>query len=106
MGVGVAPTSHAMSCAAIEGHASNFANLAELWRTICQPLQPSLQMALSAREADYYLSREGKPTGTLLVIGFEASKLAKEACCTAAKRGGRSRLSSLSDSAHQPHSGG
>ncbi len=26
---------------------------------------------------DFYLSREGKPTGTLLVIAFEATKIAK-----------------------------
>jgi hypothetical protein len=30
-------------------------------------------------KSDYYLSREGKPTGTLLIIAFEASKLAKPA---------------------------
>lgn len=28
-------------------------------------------------KADFYLSREGKPTGTLLVIAFEATKIAK-----------------------------
>lgn len=28
-------------------------------------------------KADYYLSREGKPTGTLLIIAFEASKIAR-----------------------------
>ncbi|WP_077032743.1 single-stranded DNA-binding protein [Pelomonas sp. KK5] len=28
-------------------------------------------------KADYYLSREGKPTGTLLILAFEASKIAK-----------------------------
>lgn len=28
-------------------------------------------------KTDYYLSREGKPTGTLLVIAFEAAKIAK-----------------------------
>lgn len=28
-------------------------------------------------KVDHYLSREGKPTGTLLVIAFEASKIAK-----------------------------
>ena len=28
-------------------------------------------------KADFYLSREGKPTGTLLIIAFEASKIAK-----------------------------
>ena len=28
-------------------------------------------------KADYYLSREGKPTGTLLVIAFEAQKISK-----------------------------
>lgn len=30
-------------------------------------------------KVDFYLSREGKPTGTLLIIAFEASKLAKPA---------------------------
>jgi hypothetical protein len=30
-------------------------------------------------KADFYLSREGKPTGTLLIIAFEATKLAKPA---------------------------
>ncbi|MBC8752818.1 single-strand-binding protein/primosomal replication protein n [Paraburkholderia sp. WC7.3b] len=28
-------------------------------------------------KTDFYLSREGKPTGTLLVIAFEAMKIAK-----------------------------
>ena len=28
-------------------------------------------------KADFYLSREGKPTGTLLIIAFEAAKMAK-----------------------------
>jgi len=28
-------------------------------------------------KADYYLSREGKPTGCLLVIAFEAAKITK-----------------------------
>lgn len=28
-------------------------------------------------KADFYLSREGKPTGTLLVLAFEATKIAK-----------------------------
>lgn len=28
-------------------------------------------------KADFYLSREGKPTGTLLIIAFEAAKIAK-----------------------------
>lgn len=30
-------------------------------------------------KTDYYLSREGKPTGTLLIIAFEAAKIAKPA---------------------------
>lgn len=29
-------------------------------------------------KVDYYLSREGKPTGTLLVIAFEAAKISKQ----------------------------
>lgn len=28
-------------------------------------------------KTDFYLSREGKPTGTLLIIAFEATKIAK-----------------------------
>lgn len=28
-------------------------------------------------KADFYMSREGKPTGTLLIIAFEATKIAK-----------------------------
>jgi hypothetical protein len=34
-------------------------------------------------KADYYLSREGKPTGTLLVLAFEAAKIAKPASVAA-----------------------
>jgi single-stranded DNA-binding protein len=30
-------------------------------------------------KADFYLNREGKPTGSLLIIAFEASKIAKPA---------------------------
>jgi len=30
-------------------------------------------------KTDFYLSREGKPSGTLLIIAFEASKIAKPA---------------------------
>lgn len=29
-------------------------------------------------KADFYLSREGKPTGTLLIIAFEATKIVKQ----------------------------
>ncbi|MEV4780128.1 single-strand-binding protein/primosomal replication protein n [Burkholderia sp. LMU1-1-1.1] len=29
-------------------------------------------------KADFYTSREGKPTGTLLIIAFEAAKIAKQ----------------------------
>lgn len=36
-------------------------------------------------KTDFYLSREGKPTGTLLIIAFEASKIAKPASSVAAK---------------------
>src|SRR3989442_13533202 len=34
-------------------------------------------------KTDFYLSREGKPTGTLLIIAFEASKIAKPAALQA-----------------------
>lgn len=30
-------------------------------------------------KTDFYLSREGKPTGTLLIIAFEATKISKHA---------------------------
>ena len=36
-------------------------------------------------KTDFYLSREGKPTGTLLIIAFEASKIAKPAQETVAQ---------------------
>lgn len=34
-------------------------------------------------KTDFYLSREGKPTGTLLIIAFEASKIARAAAVAA-----------------------
>ena len=34
-------------------------------------------------KADFYLSREGKPTGTLLIIAFDATKIAKPSAATA-----------------------
>ncbi|HCT9233501.1 TPA: hypothetical protein OUC02_005127 [Escherichia coli] len=34
-------------------------------------------------KADFYLSREGKPTGTLLILAFEATKIAKTAVAKA-----------------------
>lgn len=33
-------------------------------------------------KADFYLSREGKPTGTLLIIAFDATKIAKPSAAT------------------------
>ncbi len=33
-------------------------------------------------KADHYLNREGKPTGTLLVLAFEAAKISKPAAPT------------------------
>ncbi|CPH56819.1 single-strand-binding protein/Primosomal replication protein n [Burkholderia pseudomallei] len=35
-------------------------------------------------KADFYLSREGKPTGTLLIIAFEAAKISKPSSASAA----------------------
>jgi len=34
-------------------------------------------------KADFYLSREGKPTGTLLILAFEAAKIAKPSSAVA-----------------------
>ncbi|WP_233217583.1 single stranded DNA-binding domain-containing protein [Trinickia dabaoshanensis] len=34
-------------------------------------------------KADFYLSREGKPTGTLLILAFEAAKIAKPVAASA-----------------------
>jgi len=34
-------------------------------------------------KTDFYLSREGKPTGTLLILAFEATKLARKAAAAA-----------------------
>ena len=36
-------------------------------------------------KTDFYLSREGKPTGTLLVLAFEATPLARKAAADDAK---------------------
>ena len=38
-------------------------------------------------KTDFYLSREGKPTGTLLIIAFEASKIAKPSTVAVAPAG-------------------
>ena len=38
-------------------------------------------------KADFYLSREGKPTGTLLIIAFEAAKIAKPQALSVAEEG-------------------
>jgi len=38
-------------------------------------------------KADFYLSREGKPTGTLLIIAFEATKIAKPQALLVAQEG-------------------
>lgn len=37
-------------------------------------------------KTDFYLSREGKPTGTLLIIAFEAAKIAKPAALMVAPK--------------------
>ncbi|OZB75800.1 MAG: single-strand-binding protein/primosomal replication protein n [Thiomonas sp. 14-64-326] len=39
-------------------------------------------------KTDFYLSREGKPTGTLLILAFEASKLARRAAVEETAGGG------------------
>ena len=38
-------------------------------------------------KADFYLSREGKPTGTLLIIAFEASKIARPQALSVTEEG-------------------
>jgi len=38
-------------------------------------------------KADFYLSREGKPTGTLLIIAFEAAKIARSQAVSVAEEG-------------------
>jgi hypothetical protein len=37
-------------------------------------------------KADFYLSREGKPTGTLLIIAFESTKIAKPTAATTSEQ--------------------
>ena len=36
-------------------------------------------------KTDFYLSREGKPTGTLLILAFEATKIVKPVAAPAAQ---------------------
>ena len=38
-------------------------------------------------KADFYLSREGKPTGTLLIIAFEACKIARPQALSVTEEG-------------------
>lgn len=38
-------------------------------------------------KSDFYLSREGKPTGTLLILAFEAAKISKPSTTTATASG-------------------
>lgn len=59
---------------------------APTWYTVRMMLDenPQLNKGDFARvtgklKTDFYLSREGKPTGTLLIIAFEASKVSKVA---------------------------
>jgi single-stranded DNA-binding protein len=40
-------------------------------------------------KADFYLSREGKPTGTLLIIAFEVSKIARPQALSVTEEGQR-----------------
>lgn len=54
------------------------------WYTcrVMKPENPNLEKGDFVKvtgklKVDFYLSREGKPTGTLLVIAFEASKISK-----------------------------
>jgi single-stranded DNA-binding protein len=60
------------------------ANASPCWYTVRMMLDenPQLNKGDFARvtgklKTDFYLSREGKPTGTLLIIAFEASKVSK-----------------------------
>lgn len=54
------------------------------WYTVRVTKMPTTELAkgdfvkvTGKLKTDYYLSREGKPTGTLLIIAFEAAKIAK-----------------------------
>jgi single-stranded DNA-binding protein len=48
-------------------------------------------------KVDYYLSREGKPTGTLLIIAFEATKLARPASALAAEQAAAAQEANQAD---------
>ncbi len=48
-------------------------------------------------KTDFYLSREGKPTGTLLVLAFEASKLARPASALAAEQAAAAQEANQAD---------
>jgi hypothetical protein len=43
-------------------------------------------------KADFYLSRENKPTGTLLIIAFEAAKIARPTGITGQQSTSQSEL--------------
>ncbi|WP_296658543.1 single-strand-binding protein/primosomal replication protein n [Paraburkholderia sp.] len=66
-------------------------DLEPTWYTvrIMKDVEPQLSKGDFAKvtgklKADFYLSREGKPTGTLLIIAFEAAKISKPASVSAA----------------------
>lgn len=61
------------------------------WYTVRVTKMPTTELAkgdfvkvTGKLKTDYYLSREGKPTGTLLIIAFEAAKIAKPQPASAA----------------------
>ena len=69
------------------------ADASPCWYTVRMMLDenPQLNKGDFARvtgklKTDFYLSREGKPTGTLLIIAFEASKVSKLAALPDAEK--------------------
>ena len=54
-------------------------------------------------KTDFYLSREGKPTGTLLIIAFEASKIAKPAVVQDADKSGAPKEQTKEKTQAPPH---
>jgi len=52
-------------------------------------------------KTDFYLSREGKPAGTLLIIAFEAAKIAKPQAVPASSTADKACATSTAESPQQ-----
>jgi single-stranded DNA-binding protein len=63
----------------LDGEAPTWYTVRVLKDTIPELSKGDFVKVTGKLKTDFYLSREGKPTGTLLILAFEAAKIAKPA---------------------------